>query len=133
MTPDEVRDRELVRELVARYARALDTRDWEALTQCFTADAQAEFSGVRLEPGADAIVRHLRQLESVTASTHLTGNVLIDFDADGALVESQALVHLALDQGVRVRGVFYSDRLVRVDGGWRIQERRHRAGWSVDI
>ncbi len=51
MTPDEVRDRELVRDLLARYARALDTRDWQALTQCFTADAQAEFSGVRLEPG----------------------------------------------------------------------------------
>ncbi len=67
------------------------------------------------------------------ASTHLTGNVLIDLDADGALVESQALVHLVLDQGVRVRGVFYSDRLVRVEGGWRIQDRRHRAGWSVDL
>jgi hypothetical protein len=94
---------------------------------------KAEFSGVRLEPGAEAIVRHLRQLESVIASMHLTGNVLIDLDADGALVESQPLVHLVLDQGVRVRGVFYSDRLVRVEGGWRIQDRRHRAGWSVDL
>jgi 3-phenylpropionate/cinnamic acid dioxygenase small subunit len=137
MTAAELRDREQIRELLGRYARALDTRNWEALARCFTTNARAEFSGVALESGVDYIVRHLRQLESLVASSHLVGNVVIEFDPDGAIVESQAVVHLVLNEGpparLRVRGVFYRDRVVRDGHGWRIKERHHRAGWSIEL
>jgi SnoaL-like domain len=126
-------DRDAILELLARYARALDLRDWAALRECFTPDATAEYSGVVLEPGTDAIVRHLSQLGATQASSHLVGNVTVELDGDEARVSSQALVHLVHEGGVRVRGVFYSDRAVRAGGGWRLKERRHRAGWSVEL
>ena len=126
-------DRDAIVELLARYARALDQRDWDALRRCFTDDAQAEYSGVVLPRGVDAIVGHVRQLENLAGSSHLVGNVLVDVDGDQAFVESQALVHLVLDAGVRVRGVSYTDRVVRQDGAWRIRERHHRAAWSIDL
>jgi ketosteroid isomerase-like protein len=126
-------DREAIAELLVRYARALDQRDWDALRRCFTDDAQAEYSGTVLPPGVDAIVDHVRQLEHLAGSSHLAGNILIDLDGDEAFVLSQGLVHLVLDGGVRVRSVYYTDRVARQDGQWRIRERRHRAAWSVDL
>lgn len=131
--PGPLTDREAIVELLARYARALDTRDWAALRECFTEDAQGEFSGVVLAPGVDAIVGHVAQLEQVEASTHLTGNVVVAFEGDRAQVESQALVHLLLGDRLRARGVFYSDVVVRSGDRWLIRERRHRAGWSIDL
>lgn len=126
-------DREAIAELLARYGRALDQRDWDALRGCFTDDAQAEYSGIVLRHGVDAIVSHVRQLENLAGSSHLVGNVVIDLDGDEAVVQSQALVHLVLDAGVRVRSVWYGDRIVRRDGEWRIRDRRHRAAWSIDL
>ena len=137
MSAGEATDRDAIRELLARYARALDERDWEALAACFTPDAQAEYSGVVLEPGVAAIVRHVEQLAGIPASTHLVGNVLIRLRGDEADVDSQAVVHLVLEQGsrarVRVRGLFYSDVVRRVAGEWRIADRRHRADWSIEL
>jgi len=37
--------------VIARYARALDDRDFEAVAACFTPDARATYSGVELPPG----------------------------------------------------------------------------------
>jgi ketosteroid isomerase-like protein len=127
----------LIRDLISRYARALDLRDFDALAKCFTVDAQAEYSGVVLAPGRDSVIRHLEQMRNIPASTHLFGNVLVELDGDEATVDSQATVHLVLDRGpqarVRVRGLLYHDRVVRQDGEWRIAERIHRADWSLEL
>jgi 3-phenylpropionate/cinnamic acid dioxygenase small subunit len=137
VTSADFGDRAAIQDLLARYARALDLRDFDAVGACFTPDAHAEYSGVVLEPGVESILRHLRGISSIPASTHLIGNVLIDFHRDVADVSSQAVVHLVLSRGeaprVRVRGLFYRDRVVRQDGAWRIAERIHRADWSVEL
>jgi uncharacterized protein (TIGR02246 family) len=133
----ELDDREAIRELLSRYAQALDLRDFDSLAACFAPDAKATYSGVQLAPGVESVVAHLKQIIRIPATTHLIGNVLIDLYGDTATVDSQAVVHLVLDRGpeakVRVRGLQYHDRVVRQNGAWVIAERVHRADWSVEL
>ena len=126
-------DREEIRDLLVRYARCLDLHDFAGAGECFTEDAVAEFSGVVLEPGASAIARHLEGLRRFRASTHLISNVLIELHGAEAEVSSQAVVHLLLRDRIRVRGLFYEDRVIRGLSGWRIAERHHRADWSIEL
>ena len=137
MATTEEADRSAIRDLLYRYARALDLRDFAAVGRCFAPGARAEYSGLTLSPGVDAILAHLRQISAIPASTHLVGNVLIELHGDSAEVDSQAIVHLVLDSGpharVRVRGLYYHDRVVRQGETWVIAERVHRAGWSLEL
>jgi ketosteroid isomerase-like protein len=138
-------DRAEITDVLARYARALDDRDFEAVGRCFTADAQATFSGVVLPPGRDAIVAHVRGLTNLAASTHLLGLPVIELTSGGlfATVETTAVAHLVVDAErgpVRTRGLRYRDIFVRVTdheratsvGSWQIRERVHRVDWMVE-
>lgn len=134
----ELADRQAIRDLISRYAAAIDDRDFGAVAACFADDAKAEYSGHVLEPGVTAIVRHLELIRSIPASTHLIGNVLIELRGDQADVRSQAVVHLVLGtapgQGlVLIRGLHYHDRVVRQAERWVIAERRHGADWSLEV
>src|SRR4051794_34123971 len=51
-----------IAQLKYRYMRAIDTRDWELLNDCFTADARAWYTGGKLSrQGREAIVAMLRE------------------------------------------------------------------------
>ena len=46
MTIDQTNDLEAIRQLKARYFRLMDTQQWEAWADCFTADVSAFYEGV---------------------------------------------------------------------------------------
>jgi ketosteroid isomerase-like protein len=127
-------DRTAIADLLARYAVGCDRRDFAAVAACFTPDARAEYSGVRLERGVSHIVAHLEQLAGFAATQHVIGTHTLDVTGDGATSTSYAVAHLvrAVDDGHELvhRGVSYDDRLVRTPHGWRIAERVHRVLWS---
>jgi SnoaL-like domain len=138
-------DRAEITEVLAHYARGLDDRDFESVGRCFTADAQATFSGVVLAPGRNAIVAHVSALSSLAASTHLLGLPVIDLSTDGlgAIVETTAVAYLVADADigpVRTRGLRYRDVFVRLSereaalsgARWQIRERVHRVDWMVE-
>jgi hypothetical protein len=50
MTSDQMSDLEAIRQLKARYFRLMDTQQWEAWADCFTADVSAFYEGA---PRAD--------------------------------------------------------------------------------
>ena len=66
------------------------------------------------------------------------GNLNIHLlEGDAAETETYAIAYLArpgkpADQIV-MRSLRYLDRLRRVNGGWRISERRHTLDWSCDF
>lgn len=134
-SPDASARVEIV-DLLARYGRALDDRDFEAVASCFTEDARVTYSGTRLEPGRAAIVAHLQGLRTLVASTHVMGLPVIDLDGDVARVETAGLAHLVTptEHGivVRTRGLRYRDVAVRRDGRWMIAERVHRCDWMYE-
>src|SRR5687767_1806054 len=78
-----VLDEREILQVVTRYARALDTKDWALLDDVFVADATGDLSSPALLVGVDAIRTRIRAaLEHLDASQHLVGNheVLVDGD-----------------------------------------------------
>lgn len=120
---------------LARYAVALDDRDFDAVGDIFTAGAQATFSGKVLTPGREAIVTHVSGLSELVASTHLLGQPLIRVVGETVVSETPAVAHLVVETGhgmvVRSRGLRYTDTWVKQDL-WRISVRLHRADWMYE-
>jgi ketosteroid isomerase-like protein len=135
----ELADRAEIEDVITRYANALDSRDYDAVESCFTTDARAVYGGVELPRGAAAIITFLRQLRQGTserhAGTHLASNILISLHGDQATADSYVIAYsVPPDQDtaspLKMRGIRYSDRLVRTGDEWRIAERIHRADWE---
>jgi uncharacterized protein (TIGR02246 family) len=125
-------DAAAITDVVARYGRGLDQRDFAGVAACFTADARASYGGVALEPGVEAIVAHVRRVEQLDATTHLFGIPVIEVDGDGAHAEVAATAILAAAGKVTVRGLRYRHRLVRSDGRWQIAELLHTVHWAFE-
>jgi len=51
MPLQEMSDRLEIQALLARYAHAIDTRDWDGLDDVFTPDAGHRLHGLRRTPG----------------------------------------------------------------------------------
>lgn len=127
-----------IHEVLLRYCRAIDRCDAALLRSCYHEDATDEhgpFVG-----GADEFVTHaLGELRTRADShgqvtTHLLGNVLMDFDGDTADVETYFLANHVEDRDDHFR-VFefhgrYLDRFERRAGEWRIADRVVIHDWS---
>ena len=128
-----VADRTAIRDLVTRYAVAVDRKDWTAVRTCFTEDATCDYAWFQgdLPTVLGLIERGLAQFES---TTHLVGNHLADVAGDTASAETYALCHhrLRTPAGVadRVAGLRYLDGLVRTPEGWRIRRRDVVVDWE---
>jgi uncharacterized protein (TIGR02246 family) len=131
----ELDDRAAIAAVLHRYALACDDRDLDAVRACFTPDARAEYSGVRLPRGVEHIVDHLRALAALPLTQHVVGTVVVEVAGDRARATSYATAHIVRPVGdgheVVHRGLRYDDELVRTDPGWRIRDRVHRALWST--
>ena len=143
-------DRAAIHDLHARYFQGLDRSKPEQVRSCFTQDVLAHYDGRSAlrpsgEPVAgidalmDSIITFKRQQSGEwKITTHFMGSINIDFiEGDLAETETYALAFLVLagepaDQVV-IRSLRYLDRLRRVDGGWRISERRHTLDWSCQV
>ncbi len=137
-------DRANIEDVMLRYARGADRRNWELVRTTFHEDAtdhHGDFKGTRDEFIDWVSTSHA----SVAKSTHFLGNCLIEFGTDdvaavetyfiavlrlGAEAEShrQMLVDNAAsgkpdDLRVEVIGR-YVDRFERREGAWRIARRR---------
>lgn len=128
-------DRAEIAAVLHRYALACDDRDFDAVRACFTADARAEYSGVRLPAGVEHIIEHLRALEALPLTQHVVGTVAVDLAGARARATSYATAHIVRPVGdgheVLHRGLRYDDELVWTPSGWRIRDRVHRALWST--
>jgi hypothetical protein len=127
---DDVRrltDRQEIADLCARYAFALDTKDWALLESCFT-DAPVFVHPGGLLEGFPAILARARgALERLDASQHLLGNVVADIDGDSArctcYFQAQHVRNGIPGGGTYIIAGSYTDTLARTASGWKIAER----------
>jgi len=122
--------REAIRELPLRYAKAIETRDVDAMAALFAADARFGEHGT----GPDACRRLMADLmaDSLLAVILVT-NHLIEFDdADRARGEVWALCYAQSDAGFVEQLLRYEDRYRREEGTWRFLHRKHRL-WYGDV
>ncbi len=117
-----------IRDVIDRYAAALDVRDWEDVRSCFTANCHADYerfgSWTEREPFVawlDAIHR------DVGRTLHRIANHQMRIHPDRATATSylDALLHVRHGDHdlLHVVGT-YVDELVRTEDGWRISRRR---------
>jgi len=118
---------EAIRKLKARYFRYLDTKLWDKMVGCFTADAVlAEHERNILVEGGTAIIEFLRQGLGVDhiVTVHHGHNAEIEIASDTTASAMWALndylFNRQTSKGTRGYG-YYEDEYVKEKGEWKIR------------
>ena len=134
-------DKAAIRDLMARYARGIDRRDWDLIASTFATDAYVDY--VEWEGrGFEEILRGLKWgIARTERSTHFMGDQEVRLNGDTAEVETYAVAYLVRTvdetQSLLMRGLRYQDKMVRQKGQWLVQHRLLHFDWlgnaAVDI
>jgi 3-phenylpropionate/cinnamic acid dioxygenase small subunit len=123
----EREDRQVISDVLVRYATGIDRRDWPLFRTVFTDDCELDYGEIGAWKGADAVTEFMRQAHELAGHTmHRLTNQVITVDGDSARARTyvDALIMLADNSsGVNAAG-FYDDEFVRTEGGWQIARRR---------
>lgn len=131
----EIEDRNALHDLIARYSRALDDFDLDALMALFTEDYQVDHvDGSVAARGHDQVRSFYGNLiGSYSMSIHYPRSQLvewIDGDRAGGWVVGHA--EFARDDKFVVTALRYDDDYRRVDGRWRFAHRTHHFWYFVE-
>jgi SnoaL-like domain len=124
----EISDRVEITDLMIRYSHAVDTGRWDLLGELFTPDALIDYTAMGgPRGGVEEITAFLRTtMPLFPAYQHLLANSSITVDGDTATARTMCHNPISLP-GEEARlmfcGLWYLDRFVRIDGGWRLAER----------
>lgn len=126
MTPADLVEIELIRQLKYRYVRFIDQKRWDDLADLFTEDATASYGG-----GATTLAGRPAILDFLSASmadeqmltshkVHHPEITLVGPDEATGIWALDDVVILG-GLGLTVRGAsFYDDRYAKIGGEWRI-------------
>jgi hypothetical protein len=134
-------DMQAIRDVLARYARGVDRRDWGLVRAAFHPDARDDHGAYRGD--IEGLIEWVaRRHAAIDQAMHFLGNCLIEFASDDlALVETYYVAHLRLGpEAVESRKMLlgdaaepgytdtsvlgrYIDRFERREGQWRIARR----------
>lgn len=123
----ELSDRLEIQDLLVDYSYAVDRREWDALDGIFTPDAEIDFRATTGSVHGDlaTIKAYLGETMAYFSVTqHLVAASKIELDGDVATGRTMCHNPLVLTAGgVMFVGLWYIDRFVRTDAGWRIAHR----------
>ena len=138
LSMQEMSDRIEIQDLIARYAHAIDDRDFAALDRVFTPDAVIDYTDLG---GAKGTLQETKAyleeaMPRFPAFQHLSATSRIDLDGDRASARTILFNPMVMDhegeQRVFFIGLWYCDELVRTAAGWRISQRREEKCWSYN-
>jgi 3-phenylpropionate/cinnamic acid dioxygenase small subunit len=131
-----VSDKLEIAELLARYARAVDSKDWELWRSVFTPDARVDYSSAGAAVGArDEVAAWLEQsLAAVPMTQHFISNVEVDLDRDRATVRAMFYNPMQLPgvPGQSYCGGYYHHDVVRTSEGWKSEKLVEENAWFVN-
>jgi ketosteroid isomerase-like protein len=130
-----------IRQVVERYAGAVDRGDGEAAAALFTDDGEFE---IWLDPagerptstrhGPGEIATAINGLQGGYLTQHVIASCVVDVDGETAVGHTQCTAHHVklgtvepLDE---VMHLSYDESLTRVEGHWRFSRRVLRARWT---
>lgn len=133
-------NREVAADLVAiqqvlyHYAYALDARDYDALDDVFSADAQLHTSGGTTMTPAQYKSMCATELPKLDATHHMVTNTAVTVDGDRATARAyfqaqHVKLSLAPESQLLMAG-WVDDVFERRPEGWRIVDRRWHSSWS---
>ena len=134
MTGEVAADVVAIQQVLYHYAYALDARDYAALDDVFSADAQLHTSGGTLMSPAQYKTMCETELPKLDATHHMVTNASVTVDGDRATSRAYFQAHhvkqsLAPESQLLMAG-WVDDELERRPEGWRIVDRRWHSSWS---
>lgn len=138
-------ERIALRDLVERYALAVDARDIDAVVRLYTEDGvmlSHLMPGTEVKPferrGHEQLRRALELgLAQYKRTTHLIGGQVIELEGEDAEGTTVCLAHHVYgaddgDERLLVMAIRYDDRYTKEHGLWRFAERLLRLEWRED-
>jgi ketosteroid isomerase-like protein len=136
MQPERISDELEITALLNRYARAVDTKDWDLYCTVFTDDAHIDYSADVFTGSLDEAIGFFSEDFSalVSMSMHYITNIESDIEGDIARVRAmfynptqiKGLAELATFGG------YYYHELVRTPDGWRSRHLREEMVWTAN-
>jgi ketosteroid isomerase-like protein len=122
--------------LLYRYARAVDTKDWELYRSVFTEDAVIDYSSAGAVVGSrDEVVDWFAaNFGFIPWSMHYITNIEAEVDGDTAIVRAMFYNPMQLPGMTEMSscGGYYHHELVRTSDGWRSRDLREDNVWFVN-
>lgn len=122
--------------LLHRYARAVDTKDWDVYRSVFTPDAVIDYSSAGVIAGSrDEVTDWLSAgFASIPWTMHHITNIEADIDGDTARVRAMFYNPMQLPGMAEMSccGGYYHHRLVRTEDGWRSCNLREENIWFTN-
>lgn len=126
---------EAIKQLKARYARAVDTKDWSLLASVFAPDARSVYDGGAFAfEGRDAIIAFLRDALDTTqvVTMHQSHTPEIEITSETTARGTWYLEDFVVNEGeetpynpgrnVLIGTGIYHDEYVKLDGEWLISQ-----------
>jgi ketosteroid isomerase-like protein len=131
-----VSDEHQIAALLYRYARAVDTKDWELYRSVFTDDAHIDYSSAGAVVGSrDEVAEWFAANFGVIPwSMHYITNIEADVDGDSARVRAMFYNPMQLPgmSEPSYCGGYYHHELIRTADGWRSRHLREENMWFVN-
>ncbi|CRZ15054.1 nuclear transport factor 2 family protein [Mycolicibacterium neworleansense] len=132
-----MRDHADISALLYRYARAVDSKDWELYRSVFTEDAHIDYSS------AGAVVGGREEVADWFAANfgvipwtmhYITNIEILDSDGDSATVRAMFYNPMQLPGMAEMSacGGYYHHELVRTPDGWRSRSLREENLWFTN-
>ncbi len=130
-------DKQEIKEVILRYCRGIDRRDFALVRSCYHEDARdhhGSFDGT-----VDEFVTWVDRLTARYRWTmHLVGNVLIEFGEDGVAACETYGVSFHRSDDPRpfmsvATGFRYVDRFEKRADTWRIADRTAIGEWTIPV
>ena len=137
LTAEQMSDRLEIQDLFTRYCFAIDERDWNALNEMFTPDAQIDYTATG---GAAGSLSEMKDwlgtaLSPFAMSQHMVSLPRLEISGDKATSRMILFNPMGMDDGqgnvsTFFVGVWYHDELVRTGSGWRIARRSQKLAYT---
>ncbi|UGQ12821.1 nuclear transport factor 2 family protein [Yinghuangia sp. ASG 101] len=125
-----------IAELFARYARGVDTKQWDLWRSVFTPDAHLDYSSVTGVVGSrDEVIATLEKALGTTPMTqHFITNIETEIDGDRATARAMFYNPMLLPNMTEQSycGGYYHHNLVRTPDGWRSEKLVEENLWFVN-
>jgi 3-phenylpropionate/cinnamic acid dioxygenase small subunit len=131
-----VSDKLEIQEVLARYARGVDSKDWELWRSVFLPSATLDYSSVGIAAGSREQVGAIleQSLKAVPMTQHFISNVEVDLEGDRAKVRAMFYNPMQLPGMAELSycGGCYVHDMVRTPEGWKSERLVEHNEWFVN-
>jgi SnoaL-like domain len=132
----ELIDRLEIQDLLARYARGVDTKDWALWRTVFTPDAHIDYrSAGGIEGDREAVAKWLEEsLAAFPMTQHFITNIECELDGDTAKVRAMFYNPMRFpgSEALAYCGGYYHHQLIRTPEGWRSKDLLEDNAWFAN-